>query len=94
MPETLDRAHWEGEIKRLSAGFRKYPEVYFGTVTLQVQNFELADGDSEGRAVVMPSASTRLVMEAQTRADDGMELLRVETFQAPSREGTAVAKRN
>ncbi len=39
---------------------------------------------SEGSAIETPSAATRLIMEAQTRADDGMELLRVETFQAPS----------
>jgi predicted Zn-dependent protease len=37
--------------------------------------------------VAAPSASTRLVIEAQTRADDGMELLRVETFQAPTASG-------
>src|SRR6202040_2667663 len=43
--------------------------------------------NSEGSTVVTPSASTRLIMEAQTRADDGMELLRVETFQAPSASG-------
>jgi TldD protein len=87
VPEILDRAVWEGEIKRLSAGFRKYPEVYFGTVTLQMQNANSRMINSEGGAVVMPSASTRLVMEAQTRADDGMELLRVETFQAPNPKG-------
>ncbi|MGH9560857.1 MAG: metallopeptidase TldD-related protein, partial [Terracidiphilus sp.] len=29
-------------------------------------------------------AITRMVIEGQTRADDGMELLRIETFQAPS----------
>src|SRR6202040_3689674 len=43
--------------------------------------------NSEGSTVVTPSASTRLIMEAQTRADDGMELLRVETFQAPTAKG-------
>jgi len=34
----FDRASWEGEIKRLSAAFRKYPEVYFASVVLQVSN--------------------------------------------------------
>lgn len=83
----FDRASWEGEIRRLSGAFRKYPEVYFATVILQVQNSNVRLASSEGAAVVTPSASTRLVMEAQTRADDGMELLRVETFQAPSASG-------
>src|SRR5437867_10671145 len=30
-PAPFDRAAWEAEIKRLSATFRKYPDVYFGT---------------------------------------------------------------
>jgi TldD protein len=84
---ALDRAAWEGEIRRLSGNFRKYPEVYLATVVLQVQNSNSRLVSSEGAAVATPSASTRLVMEAQTRADDGMELLRVETFQAPSASG-------
>ena len=33
----FDRAAWEGEIKRLSGVFRKYPEVYFATVMMQLQ---------------------------------------------------------
>jgi TldD protein len=86
-PADFDRASWEGEIRRISGAFRKYPEVYFATVVLQVQNSNVRLVSSEGAAVVTPSASTRLVMEAQTRADDGMELLRVETFQAPSASG-------
>ncbi|HEX4545036.1 MAG TPA: metallopeptidase TldD-related protein [Candidatus Acidoferrum sp.] len=84
---SFDRSAWEGEIKRLSAAFRKYPEVYFATVMLQVQNSNSRMVSSEDSAIVTPSASTRLVMEAQTRAEDGMDLLRVETFQAPSASG-------
>jgi predicted Zn-dependent protease len=83
----FDKAAWEGEIRRLSAAFRKYPEVYFASVVLQVQSSNERMVNSEGTAISSPSNSTRLVMEAQTRADDGMDLLRVETFQAPSAAG-------
>src|ERR1700674_3943548 len=86
-PPAFDRTAWEGEIRRLSAGFRKYSDVYFATVLLQVQNSNSRLVSSEGAAIATPSASTRLVMEAQTRAADGMELIRVETFQAPSAAG-------
>lgn len=86
-PAPFDRSTWEGEVKRLSAAFRKYPDVYFASVVLQVQDSNARTVSSEGAAIVTPSASTRLVMEAQTRADDGMDLLRVETFQAPSAAG-------
>jgi predicted Zn-dependent protease len=87
VPPAFDHAAWSSEVKRLSAEFRKYPEVYFAEVVLQVQDSSSRMVTSEGSAVVSPSASTRLVMEAQTRASDGMELLRVETFQAPSAAG-------
>jgi TldD protein len=83
----FDRAAWEGEIRRLSGAFRKYSDVYFGSVTLQVQNSNARLVSSEGTMIATPSASTRMVIEAQTRASDGMELLRVETFQAPSASG-------
>jgi TldD protein len=83
----FDRSAWEGEIKRLSTTFRKYQEVYFATVVLQVQHSNSRMVSSEGSAIESPSASARLVIEAQTRAEDGMDLLRVETFQAPSASG-------
>jgi len=86
-PTSFDRSAWEGEIKRLSAAFRKYPEVYFASVVLQIQRSNSRMVSSEGSAIVSPTASARLVMEAQTRAEDGMDLLRVETFQAPSVNG-------
>jgi TldD protein len=86
-PAAFDRAAWEDEIRRLSGTFRKYPEVYVANVVLQVTDSNSRMVSSEGAAIESPSASTRLVMEAQTRADDGMDLLRVETFQAPSASG-------
>jgi predicted Zn-dependent protease len=84
VPPEFDRAAWESEIKRVSAEFRKYPEVYFASIVLQVQNAKERLVTSEGTTIVEPNSSTRLIIDAQTRADDGMELLRVETFQAPS----------
>ena len=86
-PPPFDRAAWSDEIRRLSANFRKYPDVYFATVVLQVTDSDSRLVSSEGSAIETPSASARLIMEAQTRADDGMELLRVETFQAPAASG-------
>src|SRR5216683_4381389 len=86
-PLAFDRAAWQGEIRRLSGAFRKYPGVYFATVVLQVQDSTARLVSSEGAAIASPSASTRLIMEAETRADDGMELIRVETFQAPAAAG-------
>ncbi|HUE42323.1 MAG TPA: metallopeptidase TldD-related protein [Candidatus Sulfotelmatobacter sp.] len=86
-PPAFDRAAWGSEVRRLSGTFRKYPDIYFATVVMQVTDSNSRMVSSEGSAIESPSNSTRLIMEAQTRADDGMELLRVETFQAPSAAG-------
>lgn len=83
----FDRAMWEGEVRRVSAAFRNYAEVYYSTVMLQVSTSNSRTVTSEGTELAMPSATARLVIEAQTRADDGMDLLRVETFQAPAASG-------
>jgi len=61
--------------------------VYVATVVLQVSSANSRLVSSEGSMITSPSASARMVIEAQTRADDGMDLLRVETFQAPTASG-------
>jgi TldD protein len=86
-PALFDRSAWEGEIKRLSAAFRKYPEVYFARVVLLVQHSKSRMVSNEGATLSSPNSSARLIMEAQTRAEDGMDLSRFETFQAPTAKG-------
>src|ERR1700719_1166698 len=80
----LNQKQWEDRTRKISAGFLKYPEVYNSTVYLQVGADRSYLATSEGTAVVRPGAVSRLVIQGETRADDGMELMRVETFQAPS----------
>src|SRR6266446_4529948 len=84
---AFDRKAWEDEVRRVSGAFRKYGNVFYATVILQVGSSNARMVSSEGAAIETPSNSARLVMEAQTRADDGMDLLRVETFQAPAVSG-------
>jgi TldD protein len=81
---SLDRKAWEDRVRRVSAGFLNYPQVYGSTVYLQFATDRSYLATSDGTALVQPSAITRLVIEGETRADDGMELMRVETFEAPS----------
>jgi TldD protein len=81
---SLDQKAWEGRIRRVSAEFLKFPEVYSSGVVLQVVGTRSFLATSENTALVRPSAISRLIIQAQTRADDGMELLRVESFQAAS----------
>jgi predicted Zn-dependent protease len=81
---AIDRKSWEDRVSRLSAGFLKYPHVYTSTVYLQFATDRSYLATSEGTALIRPGAISRLVIQGETRADDGMELLRVETFQAAS----------
>jgi len=89
---AFNRSAWEEEVRRLSGAFRSYADVYYSTVVLQVSTSNSRTVTSEGTELAMPSATARLVMEAQTRADDGMDLLRVETFQAPAASGLPAEK--
>jgi len=78
----LDEQAWTDRVRRLSAEFRKYPEIYSSVVVFSVSKSESTYVSTEGSGVVSPASSVRLVIQAETRADDGMDLLRVETFQA------------
>ena len=77
-----DQQIWEGRTRKLSAGFLKYPEVYTSYVSFNISADRSYLATSEGTALIRPGAIARLVIQAETRADDGMELMRVESFQA------------
>jgi TldD protein len=83
-PASLNLKEWEDRARKISAGFLKYPEVYDSAVSLQVSDDRSYLATSDGTSVERPSAISRLVIQAETRADDGMELMRVESFEAPS----------
>jgi TldD protein len=70
--------------RRYSAYFRKYPYIYSSNVVLTAQRTQFHFFSSEGSRLVTISTLVRLAIEAETRAEDGMELMRVETFQAES----------
>jgi len=80
----LDQKVWDERVRKLSAGFLRHPEVYTSAVLLQISSTRSYLATSEGTALVRPSALSRLILEAETRAEDGMELMRVESFQAGS----------
>ncbi len=75
---------WEDRIRRISARFLKYPEVYSSVVLLSDGSGRSYMTTSEGAALEQSASSARLVIEGESRADDGMDLLRVETFQDSS----------
>ena len=84
---VVDRAEWEKRVTGLSKEFREYPDVYQNIVMLTVENETDYFVSSEGSQLVTPHKSARLVMLAVTRADDGMDLFRAQTFEAETVEG-------
>jgi predicted Zn-dependent protease len=67
--------------------FREYPDVYQNTVLLTVENETDYFASSEGSQIVTPHLQARLVVIAMTRADDGMDLFREQTFEAETADG-------
>ena len=86
-PMAFNQKEWEDKIRKYSSVFRKYPEVYNSSVTLQIQQTTSYFVSSEGSKVETPGIMARLVVEASTRADDGMDLVRVETFESSTALG-------
>jgi TldD protein len=86
-PVVVDKAAWEQRVRALSMVFRQYPDVYQNVVMLSVQNETDYFASSEGSRLVTPHLAARLVVFAVTRADDGMDLFRAQTFEAETVEG-------
>ena len=81
-PVVVDRPAWEKRVRALSAIFREFPDVYQNAVMLTVQNETDYYASSEGSKIVTPHLQARVVVIAVTRADDGMDLFRDQTFEA------------
>lgn len=77
-----DQKAMEDLARRYSSEFRSYPYIYFSAVSISAQKTRLHLVTSDGSHVVVPSATVRILIQAATRASDGMELVRFETFQA------------
>jgi predicted Zn-dependent protease len=86
-PVALDKAAWETRVTELSKVFREYPDVYQNMVMLTAQNETDYFASSEGSQLATPHKAARLVVFAATRADDGMDLFRAQTFEAETAEG-------
>ncbi len=72
---------WEELARRYSASFRRYPKIEEALVFLYAEKSHNYLVSTEGTKIVTADAIFRIMIEAETRADDGMQLMRVETFQ-------------
>ncbi len=78
----VDKAAWEARLREITGVFRAYPQIIFDTAAMQTSRETDYFVSSEGAHVSSPNQVARLVVVARTRAADGMDLFRVETFEA------------
>jgi TldD protein len=79
---VVDQDAWQNRLRELSGLFKQYPDVFYNNVALEASTETDYFVSSEGAKVATPSHVARLVIVARTRASDGMDLFRAETFEA------------
>lgn len=79
---VVDTAAWQIRLRELSGLFRQYSDVFYNNVALEASTETDYFVSSEGAKVATPNQVARLVIVARTRAADGMDLFRAETFEA------------
>jgi predicted Zn-dependent protease len=80
----LDRELWKERLKRLSAPFAGYGDIYQAQAVLYAATETRWYVNSEGTRIRTSQPHVRLVISALTKADDGMELPRYDSFFATS----------
>jgi predicted Zn-dependent protease len=87
VPLTVDRAAWEQKLRRYTAPFAQQKDIYnataFFTATVETHWYV----NSEGTEIQTSQPGYRLLIAAFSKADDGMELPRYESFFAATPEG-------
>ena len=84
LPPKFDQKEWEEKIRRYSGIFGRFPEIENSTVMLLVDNPSQYFVSSEGTRIVTSKPLIRILAMGSSRAADGMELARSETFDASS----------
>jgi TldD protein len=84
---NVDRKKWEEKIRRYSAPFAKYGDIYEANAFLSVVAETRWYVSSEGVAIQTSQPYYRLFVRAETKADDGMQLPLYRSWFATSEKG-------
>ena len=79
---TVDRAAWESKVRRYTAPFAKHADLYNASAVLTSNQEVRWFVASDGSAIQTSSTFYRLFISASTKAADGMELPRYESYAA------------
>ena len=82
----VDKAKWEKKIKKYSTLFNDFPEIYESSVSLSANATNKHLVNSEGTVIQHGLTHWRLGVYARTKAEDGMDLYKYESFDAHSME--------
>jgi predicted Zn-dependent protease len=81
---SVNASEWESKLKMYSAIFSSHPELYDGALGLSSTATNQYLVNSEGTSIQHGTARIRLSISARTKAEDGMDLFRFESFDAHS----------
>ncbi len=81
-----DKAKWEKKLKKYSTLFNDFPEIYESSVSLSANITNKYLVNSEGTVIQHGLTHWRLGVYARTKAEDGMDLYKYESFDAHSME--------
>jgi TldD protein len=83
----VDRKEWEEKVRKYSAPFQRYGNIYEATVSLRGNIETRWYVSTDGSRIQTSQPSYTLAIYAFTKASDGMELPRFETFHSFKPEG-------
>ena len=84
---SVDRAAWEAKVRAYTAPFAKYGDIYDASANLVADVETRWYVNSDGSEIALSRPFYHLFLRAQTKADDGMDLPRYESFFAFAPEG-------
>ncbi len=87
LPLDFDRSPWEEKLRRYTAPFSGSGHIYRANATLSVNVETRWYVNSEGSQIRTSQSYYRLMIMAYTKAEDGMELPRYESFFSFTAEG-------
>ncbi len=83
----LNKEIWENKIRKFSKVFKKYPLIYISSVGLSAETVNKYFVSTEGASLRHGTSQLRITIYAVTKASDGMDLFRFESFESPTVNG-------
>ncbi len=77
---TVDQKAWEEKVRKYTAPFARYGDIYVATATLMADIESRWYVNSDGSQIMVSRPLYYLYLSAQMKADDGMDLPRYESF--------------